>query len=174
MAHEEKLLKEIEKGDSSSLDELVRMYYPDILRYCLWHTYDRETAKDAAQQTFLKMVCHFDCYAHRGKFKAYLYKIAANVCTDMFRKKVYEPMPDDLPYSEIGFEKTESNEAFSSLIQNLTDENREIMLLRFAQDLTVREIADVVELPMRTVQSRLRSALKQIKKELKKGGESLE
>ena len=58
------------------------------------------------------------------------------------------------------------------LVERLPEKQREIVLLRFAQDLTLRETADVLGLPLRTVQSRLRAALKYLKKILKEGGET--
>lgn len=48
----DELLNRLEQGDAEALDELIRMYYPEILRYCLWHTSDRQSAEDAAQETF--------------------------------------------------------------------------------------------------------------------------
>ena len=56
------------------------------------------------------------------------------------------------------------------MVERLPEEWKEIVLLRFAQELTLREIGLVLQLPLRTVQSRLRRALKQIKKEIQEGG----
>ena len=53
------------------------------------------------------------------------------------------------------------------LVAGLPENQREIVLLRFGQDLTLRETADMLKLPLRTVQSRLRSALKSLKEELR-------
>ena len=58
---EDKLLKKLEYGDMSALDELISLYYADILRYCICHTKDRQTAEDAVQETFLKTVRYLDC-----------------------------------------------------------------------------------------------------------------
>ena len=57
------------------------------------------------------------------------------------------------------------------LVAGLPEDLREIVLLRFGQDLTMREIAEVVNIPLRTVQTRLRSALKRLKKDMEKGEE---
>lgn len=86
MTREDELFGRLRGGDEAALEELIRSHYPGILRYCLGHTPDRQTAEDAAQETFLKAVRHIDAYAHRGRFKAYLYKIAANTCTDLWRR----------------------------------------------------------------------------------------
>ena len=166
MLHEDELLQRIKDGDISSLDELVALYYPGILRYCLWHTQNRQTAEDATQETFLKAIRHLDAYVHRGKFKAYIYKIAANVCIDYSRKRITEQLPDDLAESDNRLEEIESEENFAWLLRRLPNEQQEVVILRFVHELKIREIAEVIGVPMRTVQSRLRSALKRIEKDL--------
>ncbi|HHV08693.1 MAG TPA: RNA polymerase sigma factor [Clostridiales bacterium] len=168
LIHEDELLQKIRDGDSSSLDKLVVFYYPDILRYCLWHTPNRQTAEDATQDTFLKAIRHLDAYVHRGQFRAYLYKIAVNVCIDYSRKKTMEQLPDDLQEFDSQLEQIESDANFLWLLRGLPNEQREVVLLRFAHDLKVREIAEVIGVPMRTVQSRLRSALKRIERDFGK------
>lgn len=166
MPHEDELLRKIKEGELSRLDELVVLYYPGVLRYCLWHTQSRQTAEDATQETFVKTIRHLDGYAHRGKFKAYIYKIAQNVCIDFNRKKSAEQLPDDLPQDESGFEQIEAAGDFAWMLRHLPKEQQEVVLLRFGNELKVREIAEVTGMPMRTVQSRLRSALKRIEKDL--------
>ncbi len=165
MIHEDELLQRIKDGDISSLDKLVAFYYPDILRYCLWHTPNRQAAEDATQDTFLKTIRHLDAYVHRGQFRAYLYKIATNVCIDYSRKKTMEQLPDDLQEYDSHLEQIESNANFVWLLRDLPDEQREVVLLRFVHELKVWEITEVVGVPMRTVQSRLRSALKRIERD---------
>ena len=166
MVNEDNLLLRIEKGDSTGLDELVTAYYSDILRYCYWHTSDRQAAEDATQDTFLKAIRHLDTYIHKGKFRAYLYKIASNVCIDYHRKKQTDELPDDLPERESQFEKVEAEMYFSDAIRRLPVELQEIVLLRFVHDLKIKEIAQILNLPLRTVQSRLRSSLKKIETEI--------
>lgn len=81
-----------------------------------------------------------------------------------------EEITADPAYTESGFENVQSDMEFCQLINRLPENLQEIVLLRFGQDLTIREIAEVLNVPLRTVQSRLRSALKRIKKEALKGG----
>lgn len=174
MTREDKLIQRMEHGDIDAVNELIEMYYSEILRYCLWHAPNRSLAEDAAQETFLKVIRHFDCYTHKGRFKAFLYRIAANTCIDMGRKKwlsdmSFEKITIDAAYLEPGFEEIQSDIALKQLISVLSNDLQEIILLRFGQDLTIREIAEAVNLPLRTVQTRLRSALKKLKKDLEKG-----
>lgn len=171
MTREDKLIKELEHGDMSALDELISLYYSDILRYCICHTADRQTAEDAVQETFLKTVRYLDRYIHKGKFRSFLYQVAANTCVDMWRKKHQEEqLPDTFECLEQGFKRAETEMDFMLLIKELPEEQREIIYLRFAHELTQKEIGQILNLPQRTVQSRLRAALKRMKKELGKGG----
>lgn len=171
MTREDELIQKIEQGVPGAVDELITLLYPEILRYCLWHAPDRSLAEDAAQETFLKAIRYFDRYAHRGRFKSFLYQIAANTCIDMQRKNRHtdislEESDIDPAYSEPAFENVRSDMMLRQLVSDLPGDQQEIVLLRFGQDLTIREIGEVVDLPLRTVQSKLRSALKKLKAEI--------
>ena len=175
MTREDRLIKKIEQGDIRAADELIGICYPEILRYCLWHAPNRAFAEDAAQETFLKALRYFDRYTHRGKFRAFLYQIAANTCIDMRRKirtaeTSLEEMQVDPAKEETGYEDVQSDLALRQMVKGLPPDQQEIVLLRFGQDLTMREIAEAVNIPLRTVQTRLRSALKKLKKEVERGG----
>lgn len=174
MNREDELIRRMEHGDTNAMDELVALYYPDILRYCLWHAPNGSLAEDAVQETFLKTIRYFDNYTHKGKFKSFLYKIASNTCVDMRRKKwlsdtSLDGLQGEFVYVEKGFKEVQEDMQLRYLVRVLPQDVQEIVILRFGQELTLREIADVVGLPLRTVQSRLRSALKQIKKDFGKG-----
>ena len=83
MTREDEIFEKLKNGDKSGAGELAELYYADIFRYCLFHVPDRQTAEDAVQETFLKVFRHFEDYRHQGKFRAFLYKVAANVCIDL-------------------------------------------------------------------------------------------
>ncbi|MDE5910553.1 MAG: sigma-70 family RNA polymerase sigma factor [Lachnospiraceae bacterium] len=171
---EEMLLKKLKEGEESALEQLVSLYYPDILRYCIWHAPDRYLAEDAAQETFLKAINYVGTCGFSGKFKAFLYKIALNTCRDMKKSKWSKRLPldaiaDEIPYDDGGFKEIEEMFAIRAYTRGLDDLSQEIVLLRFRQNLKLREIAEVLGVPMRTVQSRMRTALRRIEAELKGG-----
>jgi len=166
LTREDELFRRLRGGDGAALEELIIDAYPAILRYCLWHTPDRQTAEDAAQETFLKAVRHLDAYAHRGKFRAYLYKIAANTCTDLWRRSGRREPTEPEEYIEPGFARVEAELSLAQLLSTLTAKQREVVELRYVHDLKLREIAEIVDEPLRTVQSRLRSALKTLERSL--------
>ena len=71
-----------------------------------------------------------------------------------------------MEYTEQGFAKADEDLQLLNLVRDLDVEMKEVVLLRFGQDLTLKEIAKVLHLPMRTVQSRLRRALKHLRTSL--------
>ena len=161
---EDEILERLNGGDASALDELVPAYYPDILRYCRRHTPDEASAEDAAQETFLKAVRHLDAHAFRGRFRAWLYKIAANTCADRCRRETPAEPLSDSPYIDPGFERTELGIDLRSALAALPEAQREVVLLRYVHGLKLREAAEVLGVPLRTAQSRERAALKAMKK----------
>lgn len=160
------------KGDRMAAEELLEKYYSDILKYCLWHTPNKNAAEDAVQETFLKTLRYLDRYHHRGQFKSFLYKVAANTCIDLYRRKssqelLFDELPQEVIYDERGFEESLDAQWLVEKVSMLSVELQEIILLRFMQQLTLREMGQILDLPLRTVQSRLRKALKQLKKQWK-------
>ncbi|MCM1121624.1 MAG: sigma-70 family RNA polymerase sigma factor [Eubacterium sp.] len=173
MTREDELLRQIKKGRRECLDELVELYYPAILRYCMWHMPDTESAQDATQETFLKLVRFIDHYSHKGQFKAFLYKIAANTCIDVLRKNSTselqtEPLSEQILsaqcHSESGFQTIEDRAQLAAALSCLEPEQRELVLLRYGQELTLKEISAVTGLPLRTIQTRLRRAIQKVNK----------
>lgn len=172
MKQEEELALLAAQGDADAAESLVRLLYPDILRYCSWRLPSRSLAEDAAQETFLKLLRYFSRYTGRGKFRSFLYKIAANTCTDILRSRrelSLEALEEEPTYQEPGFEKAWADAELRRSVRCLPPEQQEVILLRFGQELTLREIAEVQGVPLRTAQSRLRSALRTLKKTYAEG-----
>lgn len=170
MTQEEQLMRKISQGDREAAEQLVQLLYPELLRYCLWHVPRREEAEDAVQETFLKAIRYYDRYVHRGSCRAFLYRIAANTCIDMQRRSAAAAASiealDELPEECSPLEQVQEDWSFRQRIRSLKPEQQELVLLRFGQQLSLREIAAATGLPLRTVQSRLRAALKQLKNQL--------
>ena len=172
MTREDEIFRKLKNGDETAVDELVGLYYSDILRYCRYHVPEESLAEDEVQETFLKVFRYFDDYRHRGKFRAFLYQVAANTCTDLCRKRRWESVDEEIPDEERGMEDTENETDFRRMIRSLPRELEEIVYLRFSQEVKLREIAEITGTPLRTVQSRLRRALDLLKKEMKEGDRS--
>lgn len=141
----------------------MRAHYEEILRYCAWRLPNRQDAEDATQESFVKAMKYIGGLSGGRHYRAYLYKIAGSVCMDMLRRNKAEPLDTQYPYDEPGFLQVEAEDALLGRVQALPAPQREAVLLRYAQDLSVKEIAAVLDIPMRTVQSRLRLALNRLR-----------
>lgn len=174
MNDDDQLLKRMRQGDTHAADVLIERYYDDIFRYCLWHTSTYSVAEDATQETFLKLIRYCDRYIAKGHFRAFLYRIAKNTCIDSERNKANASVPlpetiDAVPDDSRSFDNMQDTLSLYQMIDHLPDTQQHIVLLRYLHDLTLREIAEIMDLPLRTVQSRLRSSLKALKKDYEKG-----
>ncbi|MDO4281783.1 MAG: sigma-70 family RNA polymerase sigma factor [Peptococcaceae bacterium] len=167
---DEVLIRRMLAGDETAAEALVERYYAEILRYCLWHVPSRDVAEDAAQETFLKFLRYVERYEHRGKCRAFLYQIARTTCVDFYRRAPELPLENQPELADDGgMAEAQSAMFLRALVTRLPEGQREIVLLRFGQSLTLREIAAVTDLPLRTVQSRLRAAMKRLRKDFERG-----
>ena len=161
------LIKRIRAGDEDAAEELVRGYYPQIMRFCRWQCGSRELAEDLTQETFFKVFRSLDQYRRRGHFKAWLFCIARSVCVDELRKRRIEYEPD-IDISEIGDEydgirHVEDEDELYRLLSGLSDEQKEAIILHYMEGFSYREIGEILNIPYRTVQSRVNLAIKTLR-----------
>lgn len=162
------LIEQIRLGDEKAAEKLIKRYYTSILHYCENHCFDKEKAEDLAQETFLKLFENLSRYKEKMKFRAYLYTIANHLCIDARRKieDYYlddEEQIDDRRSNEMS--GVEDQSEVDHLLKVLSSEQREAVILRFGEELSFWEIAKVMGCNMRTAQSRVRNALKIMRKE---------
>ncbi len=121
-----------------------------LFRYCHFKIADRETAKDVLQQTFMKTWLYMSEGNEVTNIKSFLYKTAGNLIIDYYRKK--KPLSLDMLMEE-GFDrgfdesKTLQNKLDGStalkLLRKVPDGYREILFMRYVQELSLKEIAEI-------------------------------
>ncbi len=166
MNQEQRQIKAAKEGDLSALNDLIQSYYLEIYKYCFWHIKNKEQAEDITQETFYKAIRFLNAYKNNGTFRAFLYKIALNACIDHQKKKT-EMLDEHIPeifFEESGFKQSEDTLDFEKFLIPLNDRQKELVILRFGQDLSFREIAEVTGSKLRTVQTEIRRSLKKIEK----------
>ena len=141
--------------------------YDKIYRYCYFKVNNKELAEDLTQETFLKYFSQ-KSYIDRGKPLAYLYTIAKNLCIDLYRNndKVQE-----LDFEVIGKDDISAFETSFTVRQAvslLPRDLQELLLLRFANELGIGEIADIMGISRFSVSRRLNKALSQLETLLRK------
>lgn len=167
MLSDDELVEQIQLGNENAAEELVKRYYTSILRYCKWHCSNLEKAEDLTQETFLKLFKNISGYKGKKKFKAYLYTIANHLCIDESRKTQFSSLEDEenIAHGYNDMVRVEDRVEINYLLNYLSSEQREAIILRFGEQLSFEEIAKVMGCNMRTAQSRVRNALKIMRKE---------
>ena len=151
--------------DQKALDQLITKNYDDVYKYCFYHLQDRDAAQDITQDVFLKFLSKLDDYKEYGKLKNYLYVIAGNSIKD-YRKKSRPILMGDI--SQLAEERTVSSDAemeqmyILDMIASLGKEYQEIILLRYYQDVSVRDIARIIGKPVSTTRYMLKKAEKRL------------
>ncbi|MBQ7839965.1 MAG: RNA polymerase sigma factor [Lachnospiraceae bacterium] len=171
MLSDDKLVEQIRLGNEEAAEELIKRYYTSILRYCKWHCSNLEKAEDLTQETFYKLFKNISAYKGKKKFKAYLYTIANRLCIDESRKTPFYHLEDEETTIDECNEilRLEDKAEINYLLNILSSEQREAIILRFGEQLSFDEIAKVVGCNMRTAQSRVRNGLKIMRKEQRNG-----
>ncbi len=165
------LVEQIRRGDEKAAEELIKRYYSSILFYCKRHCFNSEKAEDLAQETFLRLFRNLSGYKGKRKFKAYLYTIANHLCIDESRKIEVYPLENEEEITDASDEirRIEDRSEVDYLLKVLSPEQREAVILRFGEQLSFWEIAKIMGCNMRTAQSRVRNALKIMRKEQENG-----
>lgn len=145
------------------------LHADSIFRFCYFKTSDREIAKDITQDVFMKT---WEYLAQGGEVqntKAYLYKVAYNAVIDFWRKSKSVP-ESDLP---LGFfenkearENTEVQAEYSillSVLQKLSKEDRDLITMRYVEDMSPREIAYILGEKENTISVRINRAVARLR-----------
>ncbi len=153
------------------VERMVHAYYDDIMRYFVCRTRNRGCAEDLTQETFLRWIRYAGdvTFAGEGKKRAYLYRIASNVCMDFFRGQTeMEPLSEDIPAPE---EEGDLSLTLEWALGQLPDNQREAALLYYYGGFKVREIAVHQNATVSAVKSRLKLARDTLRKILAEQGD---
>lgn len=155
------------------LTVLIRRYEKDILRICYLYLHELEQSKDAVQETFLKAYKNISTLRQAASEKAWLTRIAVNVCRDQkksawFRYVARSVSLDQLP-EPVGEPPTEQDRELTLTVLRLPDKLREAVLLYYYQDLSTVEIAQALQISQQAVSARLARARERLRAALEKG-----
>ena len=150
--------------------------YDKIYRYCYMKLQHRQLAEDVSQETFLRFL-NSKGYQEKGQAIRYLYTIARNLCIDEFRKPVYESLSQEQEctlaesWEESMEERTVKSLTLRKALQSLEEEGRELILLRYVNELPVGDIAELMNISRFSVLRKTKKYLKELEQEL--GGREL-
>ena len=176
---DEKLMRFLIRGDKKAFDEIYRRYAAPLKGYfkrMLWR--DDEKAEDFVHDLFAKIIRKPDAFDTKRSFKTWVYTIACNMCKNEYKKQEVRKNTSigfDQHYN-ISDEKTnlikeiefnQFGEAFSEKLNELDPKHKEVFSLRHVEGLSIKEIAEIVQINEGTVKSRIFYATKQLAKLLK-------
>jgi RNA polymerase sigma factor (sigma-70 family) len=169
-------------GDKEAFGELVDRYQPMVKRVAWQICLSEELAKELAQEAILQAYLSLDQLRGPTRFQSWLYRITLNVCRSHFRsQKVdylsFESLTGGLRYQGVFsvearvdpqeiVEIQEIHERVLSAVNQLSPKNREITLLYYYEDLSVREISALLDISISAVKSRLYQSRKHLKERL--------
>jgi len=174
----------LRRRDPNLLDRLIEQHQQRLYRYLLFLTGDPALAEDLFQETWIRVLERGHQYNAKSKFESWLFAIARHLVIDVSRRKKmssldeltdpessqhYEP-PDDHCISALQLLVTRENEKAVQLsLLKIPAYYREVLLLRFHEELGLEEIATVLATPLSTVKSRLYRGLEALKSALPEG-----
>lgn len=163
-------IKKLIRGDEKAFEQLVGETQNKIYAVCLNMLKNTHDAQDAAQETFIKAYRSLTSFKGESKVETWLTKIAVNTCLDILRKR--REMYDldeaadaaDVNTPESKAEKNETRQMVRSAINTLPPEMRSIVVLKDIEGYSYEEIADMLNLNIGTVRSRLSRAREKLRK----------
>jgi RNA polymerase sigma-70 factor (ECF subfamily) len=180
---DEDLALGIQHGRRDDLIALVERHYDALTGYLYRMTNgDRLLSEDMVQETFLRALRGIGGYEYPRPFKPWLYAIATNLARNHFKRAdtrhtMSVPADDALEQSggpirspEDVLVADDQVRAAVAALDRLPDHQREVILLRYTQDLSLAEIADALSIPVGTVKSRLSLALQRLREEMERQG----
>jgi RNA polymerase sigma-70 factor (ECF subfamily) len=184
----DELVRRAREADAQALEELVSIYSPRVFGLLYRLTGSGDAAEDLLQETFLRMVRAIGDYEDRGRFEAWLFHIAANLARDYVRRE--RRRGDTQSFDEAGggegretpgipvgvgpraeeppdrLLRQEAAQRLSECLNRLSQAEREILLLRHYAELSFREIAELLGVPLGTALARAHRALARLREQM--------
>ena len=166
------------KGDRRALEALVREYQKPLYNAAYRILGNPEDAADVTQAAFLKAFENLDRYDPKYKLFSWMYRIAVNEALNQLKRSKHQQPLDDLaaddhPGPDAEAEAGNLSRDIQGGLMALTDEYRTVIVLRHFSDFSYRQISDILEIPEKTVKSRLYSARQLMKEQLQAHGFNL-
>ncbi|MFB5660438.1 RNA polymerase sigma factor SigW [Alteribacillus sp. HJP-4] len=180
----QRLIKEIKKdGDQDAFAELVDLYKDKVYQIAFRMTGSSHEAQDMAQEAFLRAYSNLDSYDESRKFSTWLFRITTNLCIDRLRKKKPDysldaevkgtegltgysqiATPDKLPEEQVVTMEMQSR--VQEEISQLPPKYRSAIILRYIEDLPIKQISDILDLPDNTVKTHIHRGREALRKRL--------
>ena len=167
------LIQKARLGNVEAYNLLISRWEKRVYNYLLRIVRNREEALDLSQDVFLKAYQNLRKLEDPARFAPWLYRIAHNEAFSAFRKRrpegdvlTSEPAVEQIPVGGTGAFPIELSIAVTTALGRLTDDQREVVVLKIYQGFKFEEMAEILSCPVSTVKSRLYTALDVLKTQL--------
>jgi len=170
------VVRAIQQGQTELFSNIVKKYDKALLRLVSRHIRDRELVKDVVQEAFFKAYQHVGRFEFRCSFKNWLYKIAINTARNKLRAMREMENIDEVVIVEIcqlegRLMYDELKDALRALVDGLPEKQRQTLELRVFQDMSFKEVAELMDCPYDTAKANYRHAMLKLKEHFKAKGE---
>lgn len=166
-ASDAELVRQFKSGDPAAFDAIVRRFQDRVFRLaCIW-LYDQQSAADVAQEVFVRGYKGLRSFRFRSSPFTWLYRTTRNVCNEFNRVRKTEPLDDEpadpgsAPEQDVS--NYESARQIRELVAGLPERQREVVILRIFEDMSVRETALSMGCREGTVKALLHKATERLK-----------
>jgi RNA polymerase sigma-70 factor (ECF subfamily) len=158
------LIDAANEGESTAFEAIYSRYRDWAATLAFRFTNNHDLAMDVLQETFVYLAKKFPGFALTCQMKSFLYPVIKNLSiTASLKANRYQSGEELFAHLEAPAEKTASEEGLRSALSSLPESQREVVVLRFLEEMSLEEIADALDVPLGTVKSRLHNALKALR-----------
>ncbi|MDY0410247.1 RNA polymerase sigma factor SigW [Virgibacillus soli] len=177
-------IRQVKKGDQAAYEDVVALFQNRIFQHCFRMLGNAHEAEDIAQEAFIRAYVNIHSFDDRRKFSTWLYRIATNLTIDHLRKRkpdyfldaevkgtdgldMYSQLAagDRLPEEEV--QDMELQEYILQQISSLPPKYRSVIMLRYLEEFSLKEISDIMDIPLGTVKTRLHRGREALRKKLR-------
>lgn len=171
--NEQYLICEIKKGNKEVFEIIYKRYFKNLLIFAEYHTYDKDTAYDIVQESFVTIYEKFYDLKIESSLKSYLYQTVRNKCIDYlkhlhiedkYKKQLLEAQINSCSI-DISFDKNE-DQRIKNAINLLPEQCKKILILSTFEEKTYKEIASLLDISINTVKTQISRAYKSLRKSL--------
>ena len=172
---EQLLINKLAESDQSAFSSIFKAYYMDLVMFAFTFSKDSDNAKEAVQEVFVRLWENRQTLKLHGSLKSYLLKSVQNYCLDEIRRRIVrEQFTHEMDMQSLYVNETEDYILYTDLLNQLDillaqmpDEVAQTFRLNRFEGLKYQEIAVLLNVSVRTVESRISKALKKLHKALK-------
>ena len=173
------LVQDYINGNERALEMLIKRHKLKIYNFIYSKVFDRDTAEDIFQETFIKVIKTLKrgVYNEEGKFLPWVMRIAHNLVIDYFRKNnriptfdnsdefdIFQLIGDGNPTAEKAMIEEQVVEDLQNLIVQLPDDQKDVLTMRLYKDMSFKEIAESTGVSINTALGRMRYAIINLRK----------